>query len=69
MNGFQIECRCRVRGELGEMLHAMPRAARSRAVAVLLASVGEGVDPGGGDPDAGFVVLDLFGDTDDHASL
>jgi hypothetical protein len=27
------------------------------------------VDPGGGDPDAGFVVLDLFGDTDDHASL
>jgi len=44
VNGFQIECRCRVRGELGEMLHAMPRAARSRAVAVLLASVGEGVD-------------------------
>jgi hypothetical protein len=26
------------------MLHGLPRAARSRAVAVLLASVGEGVD-------------------------
>jgi len=44
MNGWQIECRCRVRGELGETLHAMPRTARSRVVATILASAAEGID-------------------------
>jgi len=42
--GHQIECRCRVRGELGKTLHSMPRAARSRVVATLLTSAGEGID-------------------------
>ena len=44
MNGRQIECRCRVRGKLGEVLRAMPRSGRSRAVAALLTSAAEGVD-------------------------
>ena len=42
--GYQIEVRCRIRGAVGQMLHGLPRRARSRAVAVLLGAAAEGVD-------------------------
>ncbi len=44
MIGYQVECRCRLRGQLGQVLHDMPRAGRSRVIAALLASVAEGID-------------------------
>jgi len=43
-SSFQVEVRCRIRGAVGEMLHGLPRRARSRAVAALLSATAEGVD-------------------------
>ncbi len=41
---YQIEVRCRVRGQTGKALHDLPRQTRSLAVASLLAAAGEGLD-------------------------
>ncbi len=41
---YRIECRCRVRGPVGEALAGMPRRRRSRTIGLTLAAVAEKLD-------------------------